>query len=88
MSEPRKPDYTLMLKGGKTSYKFELFGSHQFTSSDMQAQAQVDEHDTPTVRVRLNGAWTPPGERKLYTVDEVMSLVEPQIRNAIIEKTL
>lgn len=82
MSEPRKADavVTLQTRDRKTGqvrrHKLELYASDQFPSADMQDQRQVDDNDVPTVRVRHNGVWLPPGQRQLMTMAQVMGIIE------------
>ena len=43
MSEPRKPDHTLVLQGRRgVRHKFELFLGRQFPKAEFQAQQQYD----------------------------------------------
>lgn len=86
MSEPRKPDHTLVLQGRRgVRHKFELFLGRQFPKAEFQAQQQYDEHDTPTVRVRHNGVWLPHGSRQLMSLDQVMALIERTVRRQLKE---
>ena len=84
MSEPRKADGSIIVQIGDTPrQKFELFKSEQFTKADMQSQPQYDYLNTPTFRVRHNGQWLPPGDRRLMTMDQVMLLVEKTSRRQL-----
>lgn len=93
MSESRKPDATLTLalpdreSGRVTKHKLELFVAGQFPSEDMQSQRLIDDDDLPTVRVRHNGVWLPPGERMLMTLKQVMSIATSSVAKHLHEVT-
>lgn len=79
MSDPRKPDTVISVRIGQIRHKLELFTSSQFTRTDMQDQPQHDENSVPTVRIRHNGQWLPPGSRQLVKLDDVMDLIQSVI---------
>lgn len=80
MTDPRKADATVFVQLEGTRHKFELFVSNQFPNADMMAQPQYDDSDTPTFRVRHNGAWLPPGQRQLMALDDLMQIVAATLR--------
>lgn len=84
MPDPRKPDAVVSIRVGGNRHVFELFKASQFgKKADMRMQAQLDDHDNEKVRVRLNGAWMPPGQRLLMTIEEALSLVEATLRRGL-----
>ena len=88
MPDPRKPDVIVTIPEGEGTarHKFELFASYQFKNADMVAQRQFDERDIPTVRVRHNGVWLPPGERHLMTLRDATLLMETVLADRIKRK--
>ena len=83
MADQRKPEAVISLRVGDVKHKLELFSSHQFpTMTDTQFH---DAEDVPTVRVRHDGVWLPPGMRKLMTLDAVMDLVKSEISDKLKE---
>ena len=77
MSDPRRPDeiITISTAYGRKKHSFELFVSSQFPSKIYSSQPQADDFGVPTVRLRHNGVWMPPGSKRLMTVDEVMAII-------------
>ncbi len=88
MSEPRKPDLAVnLVTADGRRHRFQLFASNQFTNrKDMAAQPMTDGEGNPTVRLRHDGAWLPPGERKLITLDEAMLLISMSVKRQFEEK--
>lgn len=83
MSEPRRPDAVLSVRAGDIRHKFEMYRAAQFQNADMLEQPQTDSKGVPTVRLRHNGVWLPPGHRQLMTVRAAVELAE-----SVIEKQL
>lgn len=77
MSDPRRPDeiITISAANSRKKHSFELFVSSQFPSKIYRDQPQHDDFGVPTVRLRHNGVWMPPGNKKLMTIDEVMVII-------------
>lgn len=86
MSDVRRPDITLRLKGSNgVNHRFELFRSAQFTRGAFATQTQYEEGDVPTVRVRHNGTWLPVGEQQLMTLDQALTLVKSACARNLIQ---
>lgn len=84
MSDPRKPEIVVSMRIGDVRHKLELFSSYQFPR--IEESPRHDEEDVPTVRVRHNGVWLPPGERQLMTLQDVMDMIRKVAANHM-EKT-
>lgn len=82
MSDPRTPDAIINVSG-EVHHRFELFASWQFRNADMVTQKQYDDDGVPTIRLRHNGVWMPPGQRQLMTLDDTMALVRKVVSSKL-----
>lgn len=88
MSDPRKADLAInLVSADGRRHRFQLFASDQFTNrEDMAEQPQADAEGRPTIRLMHDGAWLPPGERKLITLDDAMLLIGMSVKRQFEEK--